>query len=41
MMKAFVSGLIAVVLIAAAAAVTLESLGWSSAHIYSTSNVRL
>jgi type II secretory pathway pseudopilin PulG len=40
-MKAFVSSLVAVVLIAVVAAVALESLGWSSAQIYSTSDVRL
>ena len=41
-MKAFVSGVVAAILIAVVAAVVLEWLDWSSASVYQTQgNVRL
>lgn len=40
-MKAFVAGCAAAVVLAIVAAVVLNQLGYSSAEVYSTSNVRL
>lgn len=40
-MKAFVAGCAAAVVLAVVAAVILPQLGFSSAEVYSTSNVRL
>lgn len=40
-MKAFVTSLVAMVMIAGIAAWSLEYVEWSSAEVYSTDNVRL
>lgn len=40
-MKAFLASVVAAVVIAVAAHYALDSLGQSSANVYSTSNVRL
>jgi len=40
-MRAFISGTVAMIAIAVVAAVVLNSLGLSSADVYSTGNVRL
>lgn len=40
-MKAFIAGSLAAVVIAIVAAVALQYAGFSSAEVYSTSNVRL
>lgn len=39
-MKAFVTGVVAALVIAVVAAFALEALEWTSANVYSTDNVR-
>lgn len=39
-MKAFVTGVVAALVIAVVAAFALETLDWTSASVYSTDNVR-
>ncbi len=40
-MKAFIASCVAAVIIAVLTAVIFSQLGWDSAEVYSTSNVRL